>query len=915
MSTTNFRDKLKAYLRTVGIAQKQLAHELGLHPTVLSHKLNETDNMRVTETEALHMVKLLAQWQAIDRRAQAEELLGLMGMKSAAFSTGEWNAAPLASLEAGIPTPQPTEMRPPLNLPLPLNRLIGRESLLDALTLTLTTAETRLITLTGPGGVGKTRLAVEMGRLGYSHFTDGVVFVGLASLTDAQLVASEIVHQFQLNTDAHTPTSEMIQQYVAERNLLLILDNFEHVIEASALVSELLEAAPKLKIVITSRVRLNVSHERQVDVPPLTLPDVHQLADLSVQPAVALFVARAQTVRSDFQLTDTNAQAIAEICVRLDGLPLALELAAARIRLFSPQSLLTRLNEPLALLTNSAANISPRQATLSATIVWSYRLLEPDEQRLFLAISLFPGGCTLEALQAVVEVNASVAEVTASLLDKSLVQQHEGKDQRVRYAMLQTLRDYALEQLTTNGTLEALRQSQAEYYVTLVKTAATQLSGANRVATLDWLDAEIDNLRAVLKWTVAHQHHARVILVANLGQLWSQRGYTSEGQRWLAEALKQGWEDAVGEEQEKDYGLAFNSAGVLDFIAGDYAQAKAYFEQAVSLRREINDLEGLSSTYNNLGNLAWNQSDLASAKEYFETAVEISEELNKHALTASILNNLGSLLQGQGNLEGAEKALTRALGIWRDLGNQQSIANALSNLGMVSFDRGQFDQARSYYAESLPLQLAAGNQRNAAAVISNLAELALQQGNYDEAQRGFEETLRLQAEVNYQWGMGSATCDLGRVYFFRGEYGTALARLNEALVILRPLDDLEKISFALEALGMTAYRMGDIDGAMALLREALIMRAKRNDDVNSIASTMACIAAVHAAHREPLRGAVLWGAAFNLWEKIGRTPAPTQRKLFSAELDTARANTDPDAFDHAWQVGMAIKLKRLLGQS
>ncbi|MBX3083564.1 MAG: tetratricopeptide repeat protein [Anaerolineae bacterium] len=918
MSSSVFRDKVKAYLRTAGITQKQLARELGLNTTVLSHKLNATDNMRVTEAETLRVVKLLAQWQAISRRTEAEELLVLMGMEPSAFTADEWTSAPLVSLEIVLTTAA-TEPSAPSTLPTPLNRLIGRDVLLDAITALLAEDDTRLITLTGSGGVGKTRLAVEIGREAQAQFKDGVAFVGLASLCDSQLVASEIAHQLQIRPDAQTPVIESVKRHVATLDLLLILDNFEHVVDAAPLVTELLDNAPNLKIVITSRVRLNLPFERQVEVPPLELPDAQRsLAALSEQPAVALFVARSQTVRNDFQLTQANAQAVADICVRLDGLPLALELAAARIRLFSPQSLLARLNEPLALLSNPAANVAPRQRTLSETIAWSYRLLEPDEQRLFLVISLFPGTCTLEALQAVLDGDAdqalNVAEGVASLLDKSLIQQRDGSDQRTRYTMLQTVRDYGVEQVAAHDLLGTLRQRQTDYYVALVKSTAPKLTGATRIATLDMLEAENDNLRAMLRWTIDRGLHARVILAANLCQFWSQRGYTSEGQGWIAEVLSRDWQETDSPTEQLDYGLAFNGAGVLAFIAGNYAQAKDYFEKAVTLRRTLNDLEGLSSTYNNLGNLAWNMSDLASAKSYFETAVEISEELHKHALTASVLNNLGSLLQGQGELDEAERALTRALAIWRELGNQQSIGNALSNLGMIAFDRGQFEQALAYYSESLPLQLAAGNQRNAAAVMSNLAELALQQGNLDEAQRGFEETLRLQTEVNYQWGMGSATCDLGRVAFFRGEYGTALARLNEALAVLRPLEDTAKISYALEALGMTIYRMGDKKNALVSLREALALRAKQ-DDVNDTASTLACMAAVYAADGDPLRAAVLWGSAFGLWQKIKRTPPPTQRKLFEQEMRTARINTDPDDFDHAWNTGAEVKLRLLTAKA
>lgn len=893
MSVNAFRAKVQAYRRALGVTQKQLAHELALNATVLSHKLNESDGMRLTHAEIKGIVGLLARWGAISRRSEALELLALMNVKP--FTEAEWNAPPLNGLMSDAAS------TPVARLPVPLTALIGRDALLATLGERLADPAARLITLTGSGGVGKTRLALELARLNAERFAEGVVFVPLAGIEDAALVASEIAREFQIKR-SDAALIDTLKAALAPRELLLVLDNFEHVLAAAPLVAELLAAASRLKILVTSRVVLNLYGENQYRVPPLDLPDLRgTLADLIGQPAVALFVARSQAVRRDFTLTEANARVVAEICARLDGLPLALELAAARCRLFSPTALLQRLDQPLTLLSGGAANVAPHQRTLRDTIAWSYALLDPVEQDLFRVMSAFPGGCTLDALEAVFapgeSLVRSIVDCVASLFDKSLIEQRE-----THFTMLETLREYGIELLLDGGEWDALRERQARYYARWVEATEARLSGDAQGEALAQLEAEHDNLRAILTWAAHSRPAYAVALIGSLGQFWSRRGYPLEGLRWASLVLT---DDPVNDVLlMTSYAKALNSSGALAFVTGDYALANTYLRRALALRLQLEDAEGVASTYNNLGNLAWNQSDLSAARRYFEDAARIAEEINNRKLLASILNNLGALLQSFHDLPLAERCLTRALAIWREIGNKQSIANTLSNLGGAAAAQQKFDLAMTYFTESLTLQLESGNDRNAGAVLANMGEIALGRGDFVEAARYFEQTLALQRKVDYRWGIASALGDLGRIAFFQGDYGAALARLGEALATMRQLNDYAKIALDAEYLALTALRLKDTVTADQAAREALRLHHELGDH-QGVASSASCAAAVKAAQGDALGAARLWGAAFRWWTADDLSLLPADQLRFAPDIASARAS-DPEAFDAAWRAGEAL---------
>ncbi|MFL5697860.1 MAG: tetratricopeptide repeat protein [Ktedonobacteraceae bacterium] len=651
------------------------------------------------------------------------------------------------------------------NLPVQLTSLIGREQQVAAACALLSRPEVRLLTLLGPGGVGKTRLGVQIATELVDAFVDGICFVPLAPISDPDLVVPTIARTFGLGETGDRSLLELLKAYLREQQLLLLLDNFEQVVTAAAVITELLVTCPDLKVLVTSRTSLRVRGEREFPVPPLALPDPKHLPaieSLSQYASVALFVERALALKPDFQLTGTNAHAIAEICARLDGLPLAIELAATRIKLLPPQALLARLGSRLQVLTEGARDVPERQQTLRNAIKWSYDLLSTNEQRLFRRLSVFVGGCTLAAVEEVCkalgDVATNVLEGVASLIDKNLLQQVEDVNGEPRLLMLETIREYGLECLEASevageaGGAEATRLAHANYYLKLAEETEQKLRSAQQVIWLEQLEREHDNLRTALRWLVEGEEVEMALRLAGaLCQFWVVRGHLSEGRQWLEGMLSGSNLETVS---MRVRAKALNGAGVMAYTQGDYGHAKVLCQESLELFRKLGNRHGIASSVNGLAFVALVAGDYAAASAMFEESLVLFRELgDKWNLADTLYFSAlaASFRVDQTDTAAARSMVEESLAISRELRDQRGLAYSLNLLGFVSLLQGEGAAACPLIEESLAIHKALGNRQGIAYTSLTFGWFSLSQGDYVAARARYEKSLAIMIELDDRW--------------------------------------------------------------------------------------------------------------------------------------------------------------------
>jgi non-specific serine/threonine protein kinase len=607
-----------------------------------------------------------------------------------------------------------------MTIPTVLTPLIGRQQLVAAVIRQLTLPHVRLLTLTGSGGAGKTRVALQVLAETAAVFPEGRYFVSLAPLRDPALVLDTVAQSLGVYQAGEMPVLARLAQFFAGSHLL-VLDNFEQVAAAAPQVSELLAVSPALKVLVTSRSRLHLTGEHELIVPPLALPPSQERLDpaaLLNYSAVALFVQRAQAVKPDFTLHAENALTVAQICRQLDGLPLSLELAAARIKLLPPQAMLSRLEYRLQLLTGGPLDLPTRQQSLRDTLDWSFHLLAGDEQRLLRRLGVFSGGCTLEAIAATVvqidEFHPSVLDQVAALLDKSLIHQTEQADGAPRLWLLETTREYALEQLRAAGDEMKTRRNHALYYLALAEEAAPHLSGAQQQHWLDRLELEHNNLRAALEWAAQGQPDELAIglrLSAALWKFWAHRGHLQEGRRWFRRLLAAS-EGLSAQAASSAYTAALTAAGLLAIRQSDFAAAARLLEPALAGWQSQGDAGrwGAAVALDGLGWAAAAFGDFARARDLYAAGLRLHQKLGTEATSeaADMLAHLGMVEFIAGDPDAAQPLLLQSLAVKRVLGEKWGAAFALYMLGAVAVRQKRYDAAYKYLDEAHKLSLALG---------------------------------------------------------------------------------------------------------------------------------------------------------------------------------------------------------------
>lgn len=633
-------------------------------------------------------------------------------------------------LEASEPS------RPPTNLPATWTSFVGRQQELAAVRELIQRNDIRLVTLTGPGGTGKTRLSLQVATDLLPRFAHGVFFVALASLQDAELVVPRIAQTLGVSEAPGKTTLQGLQNYLRDKHILLVLDNFEHVIDAAAAIPELLSIAPQLSILVTSREVLHLYGEQLFAVPPLTLPTTDQVLrpeDVLRYDTIQLFIERSRAVQPDFTVNDAIVDSIVEICRRLDGLPLAIELVAARIRTLSLDAILSRLEKRLSFIVDGPRGLPERQQTLRAAISWSYQLLDPDEQQLFMRIGMFAGGCTVAALTGILgsieDTSDSIESRLGALADKSLVKRVLDEEDCQRFFMLETIREYALEQLTIKKEREEIQQQYVVYYVQMAEAIAPTFQGLLQLEQLNHIEVELDNIRAVLSYCLAENQSELVLRLASaLWQFWLQRGLRREGRTWISRALEG---NALTDPNIQMRALFV--AGNLAVNDIDYENGNKFLNQSLLLANGIGDEEMRALILRTMGKIATSTGDFNKADQMFCESLSIYQKYQDKKQIGWTLNAQGTLAWQQKNSALALQLYLQSITPLEEIGDLSGISYSYLRIGLVYFHQREYQKATSYFQEALQLFRKQKDRVNIAWLLQFLGYTHYRQGNHDSS--------------------------------------------------------------------------------------------------------------------------------------------------------------------------------------
>jgi predicted ATPase/DNA-binding XRE family transcriptional regulator len=821
-----------------------------------------------------------------------------------------------ASVPRGLPLVPPADLtaRPPSVLPpTTLTPLIGREREEAQVVSLLRREGTRLLTLTGTGGVGKTRLALQVAATLQEDFADGLVVVSLSSIHDSSLVLSSLARYLGVREAGDQPLLAGVTAHLREKQTLLLLDNFEQVVEAAPLLLELLSRCPRLSLLVTSRVPLHLRGEQELEVPPLPVPDsasVQSLDDVLLYPAVALFLHQARAVKPDFQVSDHDAQVLVEICRKLDGLPLAIELAAARVKVLPLPALLARLEHSLRVLTGGARDLPKRQQTMRNTIAWSHDLLDEGQQRLFHRLAVFAGGCDLAAAEAVCNADEALPfamlDGLGSLVDQSLLLVEEQEDEP-RFRLLETVKEFALDQLLASSEAAAVYREHAHYFLALADEAQQGIRGPEQSGCLDRLEREHDNLRVALRTArETNDVGLGLRLAGTLWPFWRARGHFNEATQWLDGFLTRS-EAAGASPAARAHALC--AAGALAIEQHGTERALALLRQALVLARQAGDARCSAAALHQLGRVERDRGEYGPAEQVLDESLAIYRELDdRHGVCAALTDRAG-VARYQGDFERAAALYQEALALGRAIGDLRRVAEVLARLGGLAGEQGRLSQALRLCEEALALHRQLGDTFGMADALYRLGNTAGDLEDYAHAAARYDESLRLFRTLGDKYGVAYVLVNQGEVAIQRGDLDAAQALLAESLALFREVGDRRCSGVALMLLADVARDQGDYGQARSRYQDCLRLYAALKTRLETVRclERMARLASVQG---EAERAARLHGAAAALREAMSSTMPPADRIRYDPHLAAVRGQLGDEAFSARETEGRAMPLEQ-----
>jgi predicted ATPase/Tfp pilus assembly protein PilF len=856
-----------------------------------------------------------------DRYSSIKELLGDLERARSLCGPGQAARSPASRLTGG-------------ELPIPLSSFIGRQAEVDRIRALLPMV--RVLTLTGTPGTGKTRLAIEVARQVSESYQNQVYFVPLASVMDSELVPFTIAQTLGIRTTSGKSITDLLRDSLRQGRCLLVLDNFEQVVAAGSFLADLLTGCPQLQALITSRMPLHITGEHEFPVSPLTLPDPASVGDVTEArryPSVALFEERARAATGSFELNQDNLRQVADLCVRLDGLPLAIELAASRAKLFSPETLLARLASRMGLLKSSFRDRPARHQTLRQAIAWSYDLLEPELKAFFRRASLFRGGFSIEAAAAVVnsvsDLRMEPFDAVFALLDHSLLRQKQSGGSESRLFMLETIREFGLEMLRESGEMPRAQQAHSGYYLDLARQAEPALTGPRQVEWLDLLEQEHDNIRLVLAWSKENRHVAIGLRLSSaLWRFWLVRGYLVEGyehlRHFLGESAKPqaaGWLrtvwTAAGESRDPDeedqetspeFGehraAALLGAGNLAHNLGDIQAARAWLEESLSLYRATADQRGTAAALNSLGWVGCEVSEFDQARALSQEALRLTRDMGDKRGSALALNNLGWVANYQGDYDSATAFHSESLALRKEIGDERGVAFALSNLGWAEQYHGDYSKAESLLREAIEVLSRLNDRGLLAWALIFFGRIAADQGDSEAALVRLERSVALWEEVGNRSGAAYALAQLGSIAGEAGDFDRSQRRLGEAMEIFHSIGCGWGCAYTRLYLARLNHARGDLSRALRLCREAIEALRKLGDG-RGVAEGLETLAALEASSGGGCSAAASLATALALRESLRIPRPPAYQTGYQQTADQLKWALGEKHFSRCWEEGTA----------